>query len=62
MDNRTRQPAPDYTSSALFFLFINMLWIFGVIWVSWGLGAVALAGVAVNHLITLLDRRRSARG
>ena len=34
-----------------------MLWIFGVIWVSWGLGAVALAGVAVNHLITLLDRR-----
>ena len=57
MDNRTRQPAPDYTSSPLFFLFINMLWIFGVIWVSWGLGAVALAGVAVNHLITLLDRR-----
>ena len=57
MDNRTRQSAPDYTSPALLFLFINMLWIFGVIWVSWGLGAVALAGVAVNHLITLLDRR-----
>lgn len=57
MDNRTRQSAPDYTSPALLFLFINMLWIFGVIWVNWGLGVVALAGVAVNHLITLLDRR-----
>ncbi|EEX16307.1 MAG: histidinol phosphate aminotransferase [Salipiger thiooxidans] len=57
MDDQTRQPAPDYTSSALFFIFINMLWIFGVIWVHWGLGAVAIAGVGVNHLITMLDDR-----
>lgn len=55
MDDRTRQPAPDYMTSALFFIFLNMLWIFGVLWVSWGLGAVAIAGVTVNHLITMLD-------
>ncbi len=58
MDNRTRQPAPDYTSSALFFLFINMLWIFGVIWVSWGLGAVARSSRVMRWFTaTLLDRR-----
>lgn len=55
MDDRTRQPAPDHMTSALFFIFLNMLWIFGVLWVSWGLGAVAIAGVAVNHVITMLD-------
>lgn len=55
MDDRTRPSAPDYTTSALFFIFVNMLWIFGVLWVSWGLGAVAIAGVGVNHLITMLD-------
>ncbi|EIE52869.1 histidinol phosphate aminotransferase [Salipiger aestuarii] len=57
MDDRTRQSAPDYSTSALFFIFINMIWIFGVLWVSWGLGAVAIAGVIVNHLITMLDNR-----
>ncbi|MDO6586233.1 histidinol phosphate aminotransferase [Salipiger sp. 1_MG-2023] len=57
MDERTRQTTPEYTTSALFFIFINMLWIFGVFWVNWGLEAVAIAGVIVNHLITLLDNR-----
>lgn len=62
MDDRTRQPAPDYTTSALFFIFINMLWIFGVIWISWGLGAVAITGVILNHLITMLDARLNPEG
>ncbi|MGR3375561.1 histidinol phosphate aminotransferase [Salipiger abyssi] len=62
MDDRTRQPAPDFTTPALVFLFINMLWIFGVLWVQWGLGAVLLAGLAVNHLITRLERRLTRRG
>lgn len=61
MDDRTRQPAPDFTTPALVFLFINMLWIFGVVWANWGLGAVALAGLALNHLITRLDRRLARR-
>ena len=62
MDDQTRQPAPDYTSSALFFIFINMLWIFGVIWISWGLGAVAIIGVILNHLISMLDARLNPEG
>ncbi|APX23848.1 MAG: histidinol phosphate aminotransferase [Rhodobacteraceae bacterium] len=62
MDDRTHQPAPDYTTSALFFIFINMLWIFGVIWISWGLGAVAIIGVILNHLISMLDARLNPEG
>ncbi|APZ53849.1 histidinol phosphate aminotransferase [Salipiger abyssi] len=62
MDDRTRQPAPDFTTPALVFLFINMLWIFGVLWVQWGLDAVLLAGLVVNHLITRLERRLTRRG
>ncbi|MBN9885845.1 histidinol phosphate aminotransferase [Salipiger abyssi] len=62
MDDRTRQPAPDFTTPALVFLFINMLWIFAVLWVQWGLGAVLLLGLAVNHLITRLERRLRRRG
>ncbi|GGG64834.1 hypothetical protein GCM10011415_09410 [Salipiger pallidus] len=61
MDDRTRQPAPDYTTSALFFLFINLLWILGTIWVNWGLGAVAIVGVGLNHLITMLELRLGAQ-
>ncbi|MHC9236471.1 histidinol phosphate aminotransferase [Pseudooceanicola sp. 502str34] len=54
--------APDYTTATLWMGFINLLWILGVISALWGLPGLLLAGLGLNHLITLLDRRRSARG
>lgn len=55
------QRVQDYRSASLVLIFINMLWIFGVIWTSWGLPAVMLAGLALNHAITRLDAFLDAR-
>jgi hypothetical protein len=37
--------------------FVNLIWVFGVIWVVWGLPAVMLTGLAMNYAITFLERR-----
>ncbi|MCR8549904.1 histidinol phosphate aminotransferase [Salipiger sp. P9] len=62
MTGQTRQPAPDYTKPALVFLFVNLLWIFGVVWATLGLAPVLLGAIALNHAITLLDRRLARKG
>ena len=32
-----------------------MIWIFGAIWASWGLGPVLILAAVLNHLITRLQ-------
>ncbi|EPX85409.1 hypothetical protein Salmuc_02790 [Salipiger mucosus DSM 16094] len=62
MEPRSRMPAPDYTTANLVLIFVNMLWIFGVIWVQFGLGAVVILGALLNHLITRLEYRLRQQG
>ncbi|MFP7673880.1 histidinol phosphate aminotransferase [Marivita sp. S0852] len=61
MDNPHPKRVEDYTTAALFLIFINMLWIFGMIWAKFGLVAVIVTGWAVNFLITRLDHYRASR-
>ncbi len=54
----------DYTTANLVLIFVNLIWLFVVLWATWGLGAVIVAGAFLNHLITRLaiyKARREAR-
>jgi hypothetical protein len=51
----------DYTTANLILIFVNLLWIFGVIWASFGLLPVILLGWGLNHLITRLEQYRASR-
>lgn len=50
--------APDYTNAALIMMGVNLMWMFFAVWAIWGLGPVLLIGLALNHGITVLERRR----
>ncbi|MDO6520551.1 histidinol phosphate aminotransferase [Shimia thalassica] len=52
----------NYTKPALVMIFVNLLWLFGVLLAIWGLPAVLLAGWILNHAITRLERRFRAQG
>ncbi|WP_299350719.1 histidinol phosphate aminotransferase [uncultured Shimia sp.] len=47
----------NYTNAALVMGLVNLLWILTLIWAIWGLAAVLLISIALNHAITLLERR-----
>ncbi|WP_272003567.1 hypothetical protein [Roseovarius sp. ZX-A-9] len=49
--------APDYTNAALAMGLVNLIWIFFVLWVSFGLPFVLLAGYGLNLLIDQIRRR-----
>jgi hypothetical protein len=53
-----QQPAPNYTTAALTMLWVNLMWIFGVIWALWGLVPVMLLGLVFNHFINRLAALR----
>ena len=50
--------APNYTSAALVMGLVNLLWIFTVIWVLFGLPVVMLTGLVLNRMINWLGDRR----
>ena len=54
-----RQPAPDYTSAALTMLGVNMMWIFFVIWLAYGLLPVLILAALINRWITRLQDVRN---
>lgn len=58
-DRHDRQPAPDYTSAALTMLGVNMMWIFFVIWIAFGILPVLVIAALINHGITRLQAVRS---
>lgn len=47
----------DYTPMCLAMGFVNLLWIMAVIWASYGLFAVLLLALVLNHAITHLGTR-----
>ena len=61
MNGNHPQRVEDYTAASLVLLFVNLLWIFGVIWAQFGLLAVMLCGLALNHLISRLEQARLER-
>ncbi|MDU8912810.1 histidinol phosphate aminotransferase [Aestuariicoccus sp. MJ-SS9] len=61
MDRHFPGRVEDYTTASLVLIFVNLLWILGVIWAQWGIGAVMLAGAVLNHLITRLEVYRARR-
>lgn len=48
---------PDLFAAAITFAGINLMWIFFVIWVMYGLVPVLVLAVLVNHFITRLEVR-----
>ncbi len=54
--SRPIQSVPNYTTTCLVMGFVNLLWIFGVIWVIWGLPAVMVLAVILNAGINKLGR------
>lgn len=57
MSNGPMGYAPNYTNAALVMGLVNLLWIFGLIWALFGLPAVMVLGVVLNHLIDRLGTR-----
>ncbi len=53
---RDIQRVENYTNAALIMGLVNLFWVLTAIWVNWGLGALLLTALLLNHLITLLDR------
>ncbi|MEM6940204.1 MAG: hypothetical protein AAF943_16635 [Pseudomonadota bacterium] len=57
-DDRPRGSAPNYTQACVVLFGVNITWILMVIWVWWGLLAVALTGWLVNHVIHRIGKAR----
>ena len=59
MINRPVGRAPDFTPACIVMFGVNWAWVFLVVWVAWGLLAVALLGWVVNQWMIWLDIRRA---
>ncbi len=57
-DNNDRPSAPNFTQACIVMFGVNVFWVFTVIWVVWGLMAVALLGWALNALINQIAARQ----
>ncbi|PTX41123.1 histidinol phosphate aminotransferase [Allosediminivita pacifica] len=51
----------DYTRACLVLIFVNLLWVFALIWATWGFFPVLLLAVVLNHAITRLGPIRARR-
>ncbi len=58
MPDRHPQPAPNYTNAALTMGWVNLMWIFMVIWGLWGLLPVVLVSAGLNRGISWLALKR----
>ncbi|MBE9635237.1 histidinol phosphate aminotransferase [Salipiger mangrovisoli] len=52
-------PRPDFFSANLVLLFVVMFLVFLILWISYGLAPVVIAGVAINHAISVIEHRRN---
>lgn len=57
MRGDNRPSAPNYTNAALTMGLVNLLWVFGVIWVLFGLPVVVFCALALNYLIDRMAGR-----
>lgn len=59
--SRPVQPVEDYTATCLVMAFVNLLWVFVLVFLLWGLPAVMVLAVILNagidRLRSHLDRR-----
>ncbi|GAA6179958.1 hypothetical protein NBRC116594_13960 [Shimia sp. NS0008-38b] len=46
--SRPVQPVQDYTTACLIMAFVNLLWVFVLIYVLWGLPSVMVLSVVLN--------------
>ncbi|MEP2533925.1 hypothetical protein [Shimia sp.] len=56
--SRPIQRVEDYTNTCLVMGFVNLLWIFGTLWVLWGMPAVMVLAVILNAGINRISSRR----
>lgn len=61
MSNDHPKRVEDYTTASLVLIFINLLWIFGVLWAKFGLSIVILVGWVLHRAIYWLARYRASR-
>ncbi|MBO9401210.1 hypothetical protein J7399_05195 [Shimia sp. R9_1] len=52
------QSAPNYTNAALVMGFVNLMWVFVLIFILWGMPAVMVLAVILNAGIDRLARRK----
>ena len=50
--------APNYTNAALVMGLVNLLWVFMVLWASFGLPTVLATAYGLDRIIVWLSRRR----
>lgn len=58
MENHHPEPVEDYMTANMVLIFLNLTWIFIVLWSFWGFGPVLIVTAIVNHLITRIERAR----
>ena len=51
MDNQHPGQAPDFTNAAINMLGINLLWIFFVVWMLWGVLPVLMIALLINRFV-----------
>lgn len=51
-DTPNSRAQASHRTAHLILIFANMFWIFLIMWTTWGIGAVMILGVTINHLIT----------
>lgn len=61
MRKRYAQPVEDYMTSNMVLIFMNLLWIFIVLWSLWGVAPVLILSALIDHLITRLETARRSR-
>ena len=61
MERQHPKRVEGYTNANLILIFVNLLWIFGVIWANFGIVAVILTGWALNLGITKLKQVKDSR-
>ena len=61
MDGNHPKRVEDYTTASLILVFVNLIWILGVIWANFGILVVILTAWVLNHMITRLERHRASR-
>ncbi|MGH1416748.1 MAG: histidinol phosphate aminotransferase [Pelagimonas sp.] len=63
MHDSDPQTPVSYRTANLILVFVNLFWVFLVVWSTWGISAVLILGAVLNHLITRYEiglRRRAA--
>lgn len=59
MQDQKLTQSTDLLAAAITFIAINMMWIFFVIWMIYGLVPVLVLAVLINHFIDRIEQRQN---